>query len=110
MSKHAVEYGTQSVITMESLVPLACITSPVFARVWVAAGCWVTVTVESGVPTALTLLRVAEEVGEDSEPASGGVVLVGLAVRMLALTTCMHPFGEHSDLEGQHPPPVASEH
>lgn len=29
---------------------------------------------------------------------------------MEALLTCTHPFGEHSNDDGQHPPPVSAEH
>ena len=38
-SKQAVEYGTQSLITIEPFDLLACITSPALARVCVEAGC-----------------------------------------------------------------------
>jgi hypothetical protein len=52
-----------------------------------------------GVPTMLLALVTDEE---DSTAVE--------ALMMEALTTCMHPLGEHSLVEGQHPPPVASEH
>ncbi len=110
ISKQAVEYGTQRILWIESFTPFASSTSPDLANVCVASGRCVTVLVTViGVPVMPTLFLVTDEVGE-ALPESEDVALVGEALMMEALAICMHPLGEHSDAEGQHPPPVTSEH
>jgi len=104
MRAQANEYGRCRLVTRDLPAILeGYATSPSFARVTVASGAMVTVLViVIGVPVMLNLLSVTDGLCKE--------LLVGEANMVEAELTKIHPFGEHCDSEGQHPPPVSAEH
>jgi hypothetical protein len=55
-----------------------------------------------GVPVVLNLVCATDGLCEELLVVEADMVEAELAK--------MHPFGEHCDSEGQHPPPVSAEH
>ena len=67
------------------------------------------VVIVIGVPKLLLVVDGGACVlSEEPELEANAAVEIELMIE--ALLTCTHPFGEHSMLDGQHPPPVSVEH
>lgn len=106
MSAQANEYGNHRLATNDRPAALgAYATSPSFASVTVAWGAMVTVLViVIGVPVTLKLFMVT------TGPFDEALELVVKGMTVDAELTKMHPFGEHWEIFGQHPPPAAFGH
>jgi hypothetical protein len=110
-SAHPNEYGRYRLITREILAAEPVYpTSPDLAKVTVALGAIVIVwvaTIDFPPPLDIADMVGDEDCGEWSAPEE---FAVGDEMRYEAELTCTQPFWEHSNLDGQHPPPKALGH